>query len=324
MVSDSVHDDLNLCFRNDDCCITYNELNLDQAEWYDAVDVNSIGLIGYYEPLSHNDEVYNEVEVYNIPDDAMVWHNNFEPLFKLGDPHKYKMYDHPWAQMDYGAKCTITNNINLLKNLQWYNQWFWPRARMKGALSDNIITPQSKGHLQVPTIQEGKFIDVKCYYSMEFTSTLFLDNYVIHSSKFGKEYCGKSMLTFFEPEEEVPVDQQDQIRNQKMDEVVKQYDHNYGNCILSCTHKNKFNKNVYIPGIIHARLCYTMPLIIPSGLKLSDPGESVFNSQEKAYTNDKEFKNKCDLLSMKLIYENQQREHIGLMNVLESVLGCFN
>ena len=72
MVSDSVHEDLNLCFSNDDCCITNNEVNLDQAEWYDAVDVNSIGLVGYYEPLSRNDEVYNEVEVYVIPDDAMV------------------------------------------------------------------------------------------------------------------------------------------------------------------------------------------------------------------------------------------------------------
>ena len=50
------------------------------------------------------------------------------------------------------------------------------------------------------------------------------------------------MLKFFEPEKEVPANQQEKIRNQKLDEVVKQYDHNYGNCILSCTHKKKFNK----------------------------------------------------------------------------------
>ena len=72
MVSDSVHEDLNLCFSNDDCRITNNEVDLDQAEWYDTVDVNFIGLVGYYEPLSRNVEVYNEVEVYDIPDDTTV------------------------------------------------------------------------------------------------------------------------------------------------------------------------------------------------------------------------------------------------------------
>ena len=132
------------------------------------------------------------------------------------------------------------------------------------------------------------------------------------------------MVKFFEPEEEVPANQQEKIRNQKLDEVVKQYDCNYGNCILSCTHKKKFNQSIYIPGIICAGLCYTMPLIIPSGLKSSDPSATVFNSREKAYAKDNEFKKKCDLLAMKLIYEHQQREHIELMNALETVLSCFH
>ena len=55
---------------------------------------------------------------------------------------------------------------------------------MKGATSTDIIIPQVKGYLQVPTIQEGECIDVKCYYSPEFTSTLLSDNDVLHSSKF--------------------------------------------------------------------------------------------------------------------------------------------
>ena len=124
MVSDSTHEDLNICFGNDDCCITENEINIDQADWYNTVDVNTIEMVGYYEPLSCNDEVYNEVEVYDIPNNATIQHNNLEPLFKLEDPYKYKMYDLPWSQMDGGSKCTITNNINLLKNVRWYNQWF--------------------------------------------------------------------------------------------------------------------------------------------------------------------------------------------------------
>ena len=114
------------------------------------------------------------------------------------------------------------------------------------------------------------------------------------------------MLKFFEPEEEVPANQQEKIRNQKLDEVVKQYDHNYGNCILSCTHKKKFNRNVYIPGIICAGLCYTMSLIKPSGLQSTDPHASVFNLREKTYLNNQEFKNKYNMMSMRLIYKYQQ------------------
>lgn len=58
---------------------------------------------------------------------------------------------------------------------------------MKGATSDNIIIPQSKGYLQAPIIKEGKCMDVKFYYSPEFTSTLLSENDVLHSRKFGKE-----------------------------------------------------------------------------------------------------------------------------------------
>ena len=72
-------------------------------------------------------------------------HNNFQTLFKLEDPYKLQMYDVPVAQMDRGAKCTVTNNINLLKNVRWYDQWFCPKARMRGTASNNVIVPQTEG-----------------------------------------------------------------------------------------------------------------------------------------------------------------------------------
>ena len=56
------------------------------------------------------------MEIFDILDEATVQHDNFQLLFKLEDPYKFKMYDVPQAQMDGGAKCTVTNNINLLKN----------------------------------------------------------------------------------------------------------------------------------------------------------------------------------------------------------------
>ena len=86
------------------------------------------------------------------------------------------------------------------------------------------------------------------------------------------------MLKFFEPEEELPETQKQRVRNQRLDDVTKQYDHNFGNCILACTHKKKSNRNVYIPGIIRAGLSYTMPLILPSGLRATDPSASILNS----------------------------------------------
>ena len=64
---------------------------------------------------------------------------------------------------------------------------------------------------------------------------------VLCSSKLGKEYYGQLMLKFFKAKEELPEYQPEQIKNHKFDEVTKQYNHNYGNCILSCTYKKKSN-----------------------------------------------------------------------------------
>ena len=62
-----------------------------------------------------------------------------------------------------------------------------------------------------------------------------------------------------------------------------------------------------------------MPLIIPSGLKASDPTANMFNSREKAYQDDQDFSQKCDLKSVQLIYEHQQQEHLNLINDLEQI-----
>lgn len=89
--------------------------------------------------------------------------------------------------------------------------------------------------------------------------------------------------------------------------------------MLCCTRKNKFNRNIYITGIIQASMCYTMPLIIPNCLQASDPAATIFNSQEKAYKKDNKFKKSCDLKIMQLVYGHQQKEHIKLMNELQRV-----
>ena len=60
-----------------------------------------------------------------------------------------------------------------------------------------------------------------------------------------------------------------------------------------------------------------MPLIIPSGLKASDHTANIFNSREKAYKDDEDFRRKCNLKSIQLIYEHQQQEHLKLVSALE-------
>ena len=98
------------------------------------VHINSIGLMGYHKPISTDNEVYNEVEVFDLSNEAIVQHNNCQTLFKLDDIYKFQMYNILRAQMDGSAKCTVTNNINLLKNIC-----------MRGATSNNVIVPQTEG-----------------------------------------------------------------------------------------------------------------------------------------------------------------------------------
>ena len=113
------------------------------------------------------------------------------------------------------------------------------------------------------------------------------------------------MLKFFNPEEELPNKEEIKIRNQKLDKVKAQYDHNYRNFILACTHKKKFNRNIYIPRIIQLGLCYTIHLLISSSLLADNPTATVFNSQGKVYNDDTDFWKKCDLFLLRMIHEHQ-------------------
>ena len=60
-------------------------------------------------------------------------------------------------------------------------------------------------------------------------------------------------------------------------------------------------------------------MIIPDGLQASDPAATIFNSQEKTYKEDKDFRKSCNLKMMQLVYEYQQKERIKLMNELQQV-----
>ena len=124
------------------CGNTYNHHHVQRDKdtaWYDYVDINSINIPTHYERLPATEEILNDTKVIIIPDDQTQKQNNTSPVNKLEDPHQYQMYDLPRAQMDGGAKCTVTNNLYLLKDVKWYNQWFRPKVTMKGATSDKSL-----------------------------------------------------------------------------------------------------------------------------------------------------------------------------------------
>ena len=206
-----------------------------------------INIHSHYEPLLATEEILNDVEVVILPDDQTQKKDNISPLNKLANPHKYQMYDLPRTQMDGGTKCTVTNNLHLLKDVKWYNRWFRLTVTMKGATSDNIIIPETQGYLQVLTITKGVIIEVLYYYSPEFISSLVSDNDVLLSNKNASDYVGQSMLKFFDQKEldkmeRLPIPnlqrQVAKIHKQKLGDTTKCYTHNYGNCMLCCTHKN--------------------------------------------------------------------------------------
>lgn len=79
-----------------------------------------------------------------------------------------------------------------------------------------------------------------------------------------------------------------------LDEVTEKYNCNYRDCILVCTHKWKFNRNIYIPGMIQNGPCYTMPLILRSNVPVDRKGATFFTWREKAYYEDRSFRDACD------------------------------
>ena len=99
---------------------------------------------------------------------------------------------------------------------------------MRGATLQTIIVPEAQGYLEVPTITPGVTIDVLCYYSPDFTSTLLSDNDVLKAHKHAKEFSGQSMLKFFDEMEiaKMPPDMRDKINNQVLNEDTLGYDLN--------------------------------------------------------------------------------------------------
>ena len=100
--------------------------------------------------------------------------------------------------MDGGAKCSVTNIVEILWNVTWFDQLKQDPVCMRGETSGNIIVPMTKDWLwvQVGNTRTG-YINVLCYYSPYFTSTLLSEQDVLQLSPFTKEFSGQVMTKCF-------------------------------------------------------------------------------------------------------------------------------
>lgn len=70
--------------------------------------------------------------------------------------------------------------------------------KLRGSTSGNIIVSLAQGWLRVQANTKQEYIDVLCFYSPHFTSTLLSDQDVLRSTKFAKEYRGQAMVKYFD------------------------------------------------------------------------------------------------------------------------------
>ena len=97
---------------------------------------------------------------------------------------KIRFYGDPRAQMDNGAKCSVTNKISILRNIKYFDKSNPAPVRMRGATSKDIVIPEAEGKLRVQADVPEGFIDVHVFYSPFFTSTLLSDRDILFATPF--------------------------------------------------------------------------------------------------------------------------------------------
>ena len=169
--------------------------------------------------------------------------------------------------------------------------------------------------MRIKALVRGNSIDVKCYYSPHFSTTLLLQVSAIKATGHPKHYVSQDMRMFFAPNE-VVLDRDLMSNAVNLDAVDYNYD--YGTFMLTCVHRHKHNCSISIPGVIRSSICFTQTLIIPS-LDKNNPKATVYNSIGKAKSENPEFVERVTAQSLKLVYDSMQEKHIELISCLKSL-----
>ena len=254
-----------------------------------------------------------EREEIILPDDETVQIHNLSNK----EDKDINFFDFPRAQIDGGAKSSVTNLLEILHNVKWYNDKFKCRVYMKGATSKKVIIPKAIGKLRVRANTVDGYLDCDCYYSPDFTTTLLSEVDVRKATRFPKQYGSQVLAKSFAIDDETLIKDLTTGKDVNL-ENASEYQMDYGNCKLICFHRKTKSRNVEVPGIIRSGLCYTLPLLVPD-LPANDPKATIFNSSEKRLKFDKKFKNECEIMQFKLIYEHQQKEYTKLINLIDTL-----
>jgi hypothetical protein len=234
---------------------------------------------------------------------------------RLGINNETLFYVVARAQIDGGAKVSVANLLTLLHKVNFYSKKFKCKIRMHGATPKDIIQPLAEGYLRVPALTTEGYVDVLCYFSSHFTSTLLSDRSVVMAT--GNHWCnsGQFINKLFASDEETL--QQDLLSGQ-IDLNTKRYNLDYGTCLLTCLYCFRQTGNLSIPGIIRSGLCFTEPLI-PADLPASYAKATIYNLKQKALQDDPVFQVDFKRKHLELIYNYQQKEYVKLMSILESL-----
>ena len=252
------------------------------------------------------------------PDQNRAYFQKFElPTFSL-DP-KWNSKTTERGQFDSGARASVTNLKYALFDLHEFKSPSECPVRMYGATNKNLlISPEAKGKLRLPAHNAQGFVDIVCYYSPSFSTTLISDSDIIRCTGFPQDYSGQSTQKFFEQS-----DRLSQAHRQGEYLIDKLYNVDEGNCLITCHHKRNSNRNIILPGIIKYGQCFSGNLILP---KL-DPDHPIVTSQillNQAKQNDPSFAQLCKDEAIQAVFEYQETKFKNLQSELASVPSMYH
>lgn len=164
----------------------YKAINLSAVELPDEFISGGLADADVYkndEDKEAEEQFLNEqCEEVILPDDETVKVNN------VSEKEVLQFFQTPRTQIDGGAKSSVTNLLEVLHDVKWFDNKFKCRVYMRGTTSKKLIIPKAIGKLQVYLNIRSGFLDCDCYYSLDFTSTLFSGADVRRAIHFPREY----------------------------------------------------------------------------------------------------------------------------------------
>ena len=165
------------------------------SEIFLSPGISTIGVVAS-NPVHH-------VDLGTLHDDETIFAGSKSKIHCLNKVDATVFYDDsPWAQIDGGASMSVTNLISLLHSVKLFDTKFKSNVYLYDATSKQIITPRAVGYMRDHALTRQGSIDVKCYYSPHFSTTLLSQVSVIKATGHPKQCISQGMQLFSTPNED--------------------------------------------------------------------------------------------------------------------------